>query len=94
MLPLYPELPTTATAFWIGIIIALIHYAIRRRVVELFGTGFGMVVVGPVVQWWGRGITAAFGLYIDTQVASCPGVVALCCAPPHERGCLRCIELP
>lgn len=66
MLPLYPELPTTATAFWVGIVIALIHYAIRRRVVELFGTGFGMVVVGSVVQWWGQGIIAAFGLYIGT----------------------------
>jgi len=66
MLPLYPELPATATSFWVGIVVAVIHYIIRRRVVELFGTGFGMIVVGSAVQWWGQGIIAAFGLYIGT----------------------------
>jgi hypothetical protein len=66
MLPLYPELPTTATVFWVGFVVALVHYAIRRRVVELFGTGFGLIVVGSVVQWWGQGIIAAFGLWMGT----------------------------
>jgi hypothetical protein len=66
MLPLYPELPTTATAFWIGVVIALIHYVIRRKVVELFGTGFGLIVAGSAVQWWGQGIVAAFGLWMGT----------------------------
>jgi hypothetical protein len=66
MLPLYPELPTTAAAFWVGIVIAVVHYIIRRRVVELFGTGFGLIVVGSAVQWWGQGITAAFGLWMGT----------------------------
>jgi len=70
MFPLYPELPATATAFWIGIVISLAHYVIRRRVVELFGTGFGMIIVGSSVQWWGQGITAAFGLYIGTAGVS------------------------
>jgi len=64
MLPLYPDLPTTATAFWAGIVIAVAHYAIRRRVVELFGTGFGLIVVGSAVQWWGQGIVAASGLWM------------------------------
>jgi hypothetical protein len=66
MLPLYPELPTTATAFWIGIVVALVHYGIRRRVVELFGTGFGLIVAGSAVQWWGQGIVAASGLWMGT----------------------------
>ncbi len=66
MLLLYPDLPATATAFWVGIVIAVVHYVIRRRVVELFGTGFGMIVVGSAVQWWGQGVIAAFGLYIGT----------------------------
>jgi uncharacterized membrane protein YvlD (DUF360 family) len=66
MLPLYPDLPTTGAAFWVGVLVALVHYIIRRKVVELFGTGFGMIVVGSVVQWWGQGIIAAFGLYIGT----------------------------
>jgi len=66
MLPLYPDLPTTATAFWVGIVIAVVHYVLRRRVVELFGTGFGLIVTGSAVQWWGQGIVAAFGLWIGT----------------------------
>jgi uncharacterized membrane protein YccC len=66
MLPLYPELPTTVVAFWAGIVAAVVHYVIRRKVVELFGTGFGMIVVGSVVQWWGQGIVAAFGLWVGT----------------------------
>jgi len=66
MLPLYPELPTTATAFWVGIVIAAVHYIVRRRVVELFGTGFGLIVVGSAVQWWGQGVIAAFGLWMGT----------------------------
>jgi len=70
MLPLYPELPTTAVVFWVGVVIALVHYIIRRRVVELFGTGFGLIVVGSVVQWWGQGIIAAFGLWIGISGVS------------------------
>ena len=66
MLPLENTITSTATAFWAGVIIALVHYAIRRKVIELFGTGFGMIVVGSAVQWWGQGIIAAFGLYIGT----------------------------
>jgi len=66
MLPLYPELPTTATAFWVGIVIAAVHYILRRKVVELFGTGFGLIVVGSAVQWWGQGVIAAFGLWMGT----------------------------
>jgi len=66
MLPLYPELPTTATAFWVGIVVAVLHYILRRRVVELFGTGFGLIVAGSAVQWWGQGVIAAFGLWMGT----------------------------
>jgi len=66
MLPLYPEIPTTATAFWVGIVVAVVHYVLRRRVVELFGVGFGLIVVGSAVQWWGQGIISAFGLWIGT----------------------------
>ena len=66
MLPLYPDLPTTATAFWVGIAVAVVHYVLRRRVVELFGTGFGLIVAGSAVQWWGQGIIAAFGLWMGT----------------------------
>jgi hypothetical protein len=66
MLPLDSTFTLTPTAFWTGILIALIHYTVRRRVVEVFGTGFGMIVVGSVIQWWGQGIIAAFGLFIGT----------------------------
>jgi hypothetical protein len=66
MLPLYPEIPITAMAFWVGIVVAVVHYILRRRVVELFGTGFGLIVAGSAVQWWGQGIVAAFGLWIGT----------------------------
>ena len=66
MLPLYPDLPTTAMAFWVGIVVAVVHYVLRRRVVELFGVGFGLIVVGSAVQWWGQGIIAAFGLWMGT----------------------------
>jgi len=66
MLPLYPDLPTTAMAFWVGIVVAVVHYILRRRVVELFGTGFGLIVAGSAVQWWGQGIIAAFGLWMGT----------------------------
>jgi hypothetical protein len=66
MLPLYPEIPTTAIAFWVGIVVAVVHYILRRRVVELFGTGFGLIVAGSAVQWWGQGIIAAFGLWMGT----------------------------
>jgi hypothetical protein len=64
MLPLYPDLPTTAMAFWVGIVVAVVHYVLRRRVVELFGTGFGLIVVGSAVQWWGQGIIATFGVLV------------------------------
>jgi hypothetical protein len=64
MLPLEGTVTSTATAFWVGIVIALVHYAIRRRVIELFGTGFGMIIVGSVVQWWATDYIAAYGLYI------------------------------
>jgi hypothetical protein len=64
MLPLYTEAPITAYIFWIGIAVAFVHYVIRRRVVELFGTGFGLIVVGSVVQWWFTNYIAAYGLYI------------------------------
>ena len=70
MLPLYPDLPTTATAFWVGIVVAIVHYILRRRVVELFGVGFGLIVAGSAVQWWGQGIVAAFGLWIGTAGVS------------------------
>jgi len=66
MLPLYPEIPITAMAFWVGIVVAVVHYILRRRVVELFGTGFGLIVAGSAVQWWGQGIIATFGLWIGT----------------------------
>ena len=66
MLPLYPDLPTTATAFWVGIAVAAVHYILRRRVVELFGTGFGLIVVGSAVQWWGQGVIATSGLWMGT----------------------------
>jgi len=66
MLPLYPEIPITAMAFWVGIVVAVVHYILRRRVVELFGTGFGLIVAGSVVQWWGQGVIAAFGLWMGT----------------------------
>jgi len=64
MLPLESEITPTALAFWVGIVVALIHYAIRRRVIELFGVGFGMIVVGSAVQWWATNYIAAYGLYI------------------------------
>jgi len=64
MLPLYPEVYPTALAFWVGVVAALIHYAVRRRVVELFGAGFGMIVVGSAVNWWASGVVAAFALYM------------------------------
>jgi len=64
MLPLYPEIPTTAIAFWVGIVVAAVHYILRRRVVELFGTGFGLIIVGSTVQWWGQGVIATFGLWM------------------------------
>ena len=66
MLPLYPEIPITAIAFWVGIVVAVVHYVLRRRVVELFGVGFGLIVVGSAVQWWGQGVIAAFGLWMGT----------------------------
>jgi uncharacterized membrane protein YvlD (DUF360 family) len=66
MLPLEGTITSTATAFWVGVVIAIIHYVIRRRVVELFGTGFGLIVVGSTVQWWGQGIIAASGLWMGT----------------------------
>ena len=64
MLPLYPEIYPTVAAFWVGVVAALIHYAVRRRVVELFGTGFGMVVVSSAVHWWTSGIIGALVLYL------------------------------
>jgi ABC-type transport system involved in cytochrome c biogenesis permease subunit len=64
MLPLYPDLPTTATAFWVGIVVAVVHYILRRRVVELFGVGFGLIIAGSTVQWWGQGIIATFGVLV------------------------------
>ncbi len=64
MLPLYPEVYPTAAAFWAGILAALIQYAVRRRVVELFGTGFGMIVVGSAVHWWAPNPIGAFALYL------------------------------
>jgi len=64
MLPLYPDLPTTAMAFWVGIVVAVVHYVLRRRVVELFGTGFGLIIAGSTVQWWGQGIIATFGVLV------------------------------
>ena len=64
MLPLYPEIYPTAMAFWVGVVAALIHYAVRRRVVELFGTGFGMIVVSSAVHWWTPGIIGALMLYL------------------------------
>jgi len=64
MLPLYPEIPTTAIAFWVGIVVAVVHYILRRRVVELFGVGFGLIVAGSAVQWWGQGIIATFGVLV------------------------------
>jgi len=64
MLPLYPEIYPTAMAFWVGVVVALIHYAVRRRVVELFGTGFGMIVVSSAVHWWTPGIIGALMLYL------------------------------
>jgi len=66
MLPLYPEIPITAMAFWVGIVVAVVHYILRRRVVELFGVGFGLIVAGSAVQWWGQGVIAAFGLWMGT----------------------------
>jgi len=66
MLPLYPEIPITAMAFWVGIVVAVVHYVLRRRVVELFGVGFGLIVAGSAVQWWGQGVIAAFGLWMGT----------------------------
>ena len=64
MLPLYPEVYPTAMAFWIGAVAALSHYAVRRRVVELFGAGFGMIVVSSVGNWWLPGILGALMLYL------------------------------
>ena len=64
MLPLYPEIPITAMAFWVGIVVAVVHYVLRRRVVELFGTGFGLIIAGSTVQWWGQGIIATFGVLV------------------------------
>jgi hypothetical protein len=64
MLPLYPEIYPTALAFWAGVVAAVVHYVVRRRVVELFGTGFGMIVVSSAGNWWTSGIIAAFFLYL------------------------------
>jgi hypothetical protein len=64
MLPLYPEIYPTALAFWAGIAAAVVHYIIRRRVVELFGFGFGAIVVGSAVNWWASGVVAGFALYL------------------------------
>jgi len=64
MLPLYPEIYPTAMAFWVGVVAALIHYAVRKRVVELFGTGFGMIIVSSVGNWWMHGIIGALMLYL------------------------------
>ena len=64
MLPLYPEIYPTALAFWAGVVAALIHYAVRRRAAELFGAGFGMIVVGSAGHWWTPGTTSALMLYL------------------------------
>ena len=78
MLPLYPDLPTTATAFWVGIVVAVVHYVLRRRVVELFGTGFGLIVVGSAVQWWGQGIIADTTRYeMPTKPTNTPNVAMM-----------------
>jgi hypothetical protein len=64
MLPLYPELYPTVIAFWAGVLAAVVHYIIRRRVVELFGMGFGLIVVSSAGNWWASGIIAGFFLYL------------------------------
>jgi hypothetical protein len=64
VLPLYSEVYPTALSFWVGVLVALIHYTVRRRVVELFGTGFGTIVVSSAVHWWTSGIIGALMLYL------------------------------
>ena len=48
---MYPfGLDTTTMSLWIGVGIALLHYAVRRNWVELFGTGFALLIIGPTLQ--------------------------------------------
>jgi len=57
-------LDVTTISILIGIGIALIHYAIRRNWVELFGTGFALIIVGPTMQVLGCCVIAEMGLWL------------------------------
>jgi len=62
---MYPfGLDTTTISLWVGVGIALLHYAVRRNWVELFGTGFGLLIVGSTMQVLGCCAVAAMGLWL------------------------------
>jgi hypothetical protein len=62
---MYPfGLDTTTTSLGVGVSVALLHYAIRRNWVELFGTGFGLLIVGSTMQVLGCCAIALMGLWL------------------------------
>ena len=62
---MYPlGLDTTTISLWVGVGIALLHYTIRRNWVELFGTGFGLLIVGSTMQVLGCCEIALMGLWL------------------------------
>ena len=62
---MYPfGLDTTTTSLWVGVGIALLHYAVRRNWVELFGTGFALIIIGSTMQVLGCCEIALMGLWL------------------------------
>jgi hypothetical protein len=62
---MYPfGMDATTLSLWIGVGIALLHYAIRRNWVELFGTGFALIIVGPTMQVLGCCMISVIGLWL------------------------------
>jgi len=54
----------TTIALWVGALIALAHYAMRKNWVELFGTGIALLVVGSTIQALGQGYVALTGVVL------------------------------
>jgi hypothetical protein len=79
-------LDTTTISLWVGVGVALLHYAVRRNWVELFGTGFALIIIGSTMQVLGCCVIALMGLWfgdfgISYMVVS--AIIALFLAIQH-----------
>jgi hypothetical protein len=62
---MYPfGLDVTTISLWVGVGVALLHYAVRRNWVELFGTGFALIIIGSTMQVLGCCAIAVMGLWL------------------------------